>query len=240
MARYPFPWDLFFALARDLPSGRRSLAADAALMVSRIDPPPVVSGSEHIPKQGPVLIAANHYQRHGLWIGWPGVVITCAMTQRRWCDPAIHWLTVGGLRLWQTRGTGPTIPCTPSLLRAVARIYGMSALPPSDGPARAAALLGWIRRAEEGGALGVFPEGLLGRSHGLRQPDPAFASLYRLLAARGVPAVPVGIFERDGVLQILFGPCLSPVALPQEQAADHVMRAIADLLPAELRGPYGE
>lgn len=231
MARYPFPWDLFFALTRDLPGGGRSLGADSALMVSRIEPAPVVRDIQHAPATGPLMLAANHYQRRGLWIGWPGAVITYAMTGHRGADPAVHWLVTGSLRLFQWRGSGPEVPGSALIFRRVAGLYGMTALPLAAGPGRTRALLHWIRSAESGGTLGVFPEGLRGRSDGLGPPDPGFAELARVIGRKGIPIVPVGIFETDGVLQIRFGPRV-------EGGGESVMRGIASLLPPVLQGSY--
>ncbi len=64
------------------------------------------------------------------------------------------------------------------------------------------------------------------------------------LGRQGAPVLPVGLCEERGVLVASFGP---PVILPtgrSEEAAlearDEVMRAIARLLPPEMRGAYGE
>jgi hypothetical protein len=236
MARYPFPWDLFFVLARDLPAGRRSLVEDCTTMVTRIWPAPVVSGVEHVPSDGPVAVAANHYQRRGLWIAWPGAVITWAVAQRRGPSPPLHWLVTGGLRWFQWADRGAEVPCTRSLLRAVARTYDMASLPLSGPRERAAALRDWIRRAEKGGAIGIFPEGLAGGSHGLRQPQPGFDALCRVLIAKSIPVLPVGIFEQQDALQVRFGAC-SQLHLHCGDG-DRVMERIAALLPADRRGVY--
>ena len=233
MRQYPFPWDLFIALSRTLPSGYRSLAADSALLVSRIRPAPVVGGIEHIPRQGPLIIACNHYQRRGLWVGWPGSVATLAIAEQRGNDPPIHWLATGGLRVFQWRGDGPAIPLSGVLFRRVAGIYGMTALPLTDARKRAGAVRSWLHWCDRGEVIGLFPEGLAGRSDGVRQPDPGFGRLARRFGQ--IPTLPVGIHEADGTLHVQFGTPLRP--LPEAQGED-IMRAIASLLPDSLRGAY--
>jgi hypothetical protein len=239
MLRYPFPWRLLLDVARDLPGGRRSLADDARLLVSRMRPPPVVTDTGFIPLDGPVIFAANHYQRRGLWIGWAGAAMTLAVAEQRDHEHPIHWLVTGGLRLWQPRDLGPELPFSRSVLGSVARLYGMNALPLSGSAARAGAIRSWIRQAERGHALGFFPEGLAGRSEGLRPPPEAVAALCDLLFQRRLPIVPVGVFEQRGGLHVRFGPPISQKtgAIPGA-SGDTVMRGLAALIPPELGGPY--
>lgn len=232
MAAYPFPWDLFVAVSRAIPGGRRSLRSDSELMVSRIRPQPVVVGAEHIPPAGPLLIAANHYQRRGLWIAWPGAVVTLAVAERRGQDPPVHWLATAGLRLLQWRGGGPEIPFSRALFRRVAGLYSMAGLPVSGSAGRAAALRTWLHWVEQDEVIGIFPEGLAGRSDGLCEPEPGFTTIARLLAVRRVPVLPVAIHERSDTLHVEFG---HPLVRAQE---GEIMGAIAALLPAPLRGPY--
>jgi len=100
--------------------------APAGTVVNCTSPAPVVGGIEHILREGPLIIACNHYQRRGLWVGWPGSVATLAIAEQRGNDPPIHWLATGGLRVFQWRGDGPAIPLSGVLFRRVAGIYGMN------------------------------------------------------------------------------------------------------------------
>jgi len=239
VTRYPFPWGRFLGLAMNLPAGHRSLPADCASMVARITPTLVLLGEHNIPASGPVVLAANHYQRTGLWIAWPGAVITDAVARRRGDDPPLHWLVTGDLQCSQSQGRGPQVPLARPLLEAVARCYQMAALPPRGSTGRAAAVHRWLEWAAKGEALGIFPEGTQGRAGRLRQPESGFDHLVRLLARRAIPVLPVGICELAGAMQICFG---EPVAVgaspPERSSADEVMDAIARLLPESMRGPY--
>lgn len=239
MTSYPFPWDRFLGLAVNLPTGHRSLPADCASMVARITPAPVLHGEQNIPGSGPVVLAVNHYQRAGLWIAWAGAVITDSVARRRGDDPPLHWLVTGGLHFSQSQGRGPQVPLARPLFKTVARCYQMAALPPSGSPGRAVAVHRWLEWAAEGDALGIFPEGTQGRAGQLRQPEPGFDHLVRLLTRRAIPVLPVGICELAGAMQICFGePIAVGAGLPKRSPADEVMRAIALLLPETMRGPY--
>lgn len=229
-----FPWDLGLALVRDVPRGRRSLVQDCTAMASRLTPTPIITGTGHIPAEGPVVVAANHYQHRGLWIGWPGAVVTVAISDRRKDQSGVNWLVTGGLRLGQSRQRGPEIPIAGYLFRRMARTYGITALPLSGSSRRAAALRSWLRGLDNGSVLGVFPEGLAGTSRELRRPEPGFERLSRILAQRGATMLPAAIHEEDGRLRILFG-----AAFPAG-SSDDTMKAIAALLPRPQRGPFGD
>lgn len=230
MGRYPLSWELFVGVSRALLAGERSLAADARVLVAGIEPPPVIEGVELVPRAGPVLLAANHYHRHGLWIGFPGAVISLALAEHRGQDPPVHWLTTGGLRLLQPWDRGPELPYTRWFLGRIAAMYGMTALPLGNAGARAGALHTWLGRLDQGRVLGYFPEGLAGRDTGLTHPQPSSRGLMRRLRHTHIPVTPVAIWEAEE-LRVRFGP-------PMEAELDEVMAALAELLPAQLRGVY--
>lgn len=231
MARYPFPWDLVIPVGIGLFKGNRSFGLDCADLVGRIVPPPLITGMEQIPIDGPVMVVANHFQRPGLWIGWAGAVLSVAIGQRRGADPAVHWLTTGSIQILQRSHRGPEIPLTRGFLRRVARLYSMAALPLGDRAERAAVLRSWLCWLRCGEVIGIFPEGLAGTSEHLRPPEPGFEVLLRVAKRAGATVVPVGIHETGGRMVVAFGP---PVA----GGADLVMREIARLLPASMHGPY--
>jgi 1-acyl-sn-glycerol-3-phosphate acyltransferase len=207
-----------------------------------MDPPAVVRGVEHIPKDGRLVIVANHYQRRGLWIAWPGAVVTSAVADRRGDDPPLHWVVTGGLRLCQWKRRGPEIPFTDMIFQRVARTYQMAALPLTGKRKRARALKQWARWATRGEAVGLFPEGLSGGTDTLRPPEAGFEKLCRMLALIGCVFLPCGIYEEDAVLTVRFGEPVDPRSVlhaDDGRRGDIVMEAIATLLPLPLRGPYG-
>jgi hypothetical protein len=204
-------------------------------MTASIEPAPLITGREHIPRSGPCVIAANHYQRRGLWIGWPGAVITSVVGAERDADPSVRWLVTGGLRMLQRWDVGPEVPGTGSLMTAVACAYGLVALPLGSPKERRAAVRAWLATAERGDVAGIFPEGVRGRADGLTVPKPAVGTLCRALAARRVPVLPVGVYEAADRLHVAFG---APSILGRQYDEHDLMGAIAVLLPVSLRGPY--
>ncbi len=222
------------SLTGSLVSGApRSQADDARALWSGIDPAPKVVGMENIPAEGPVLLIANHYQRRGLWIGYPAALITTAVTRRRGRPPC--WLVTGGLRLFQWRNSGPVLPASQWLFDRVAHTYGLVCMPLSDTRRRAGRVRSWMAVLESGGALAVFPEGLGGSSRGLSPPERGFERLSGILLSRyEVGVLPVGIWEDDGVITVRFGELRAAIPGCAEQ-----MQTIAELLPERLRGVYG-
>jgi hypothetical protein len=116
--------------------------------------------------------------------------------------------------------------------------------------ARAAALrqaLGYAigRGDRPGEPLGLTPEAL-GKGV-LIEAVPGVGLFLKALGDRGLPLLPVGLFERDGALTAVFGPAFSlelPAAADQQtldrQAREQAMVAIGRLLPREYWGFYAE
>jgi hypothetical protein len=93
------------------------------------------------------------------------------------------------------------------------------------------------------GAIGLFPEGI-GTGH-LIEPMPGVASFLLSLSNRGIPVLPVGIFEEGGRLIASFGPPFSiQVQRSVEKgererlASQQVMVATGRLLPPQLWGVH--
>ncbi len=230
---YPFPWVTFAKLSLDIAARRqRSALDDGASMWSRAGVIPELCGLDNIPTDGPVVIAANHYERRGVWIAWPAALINSGVAQRRGGVP--HWLSTGELRLFQWRNQGPIVPGSRRILGAVATTYGMVPLPLVDRQRRAAALHRWVRYLKDDRAVGIFPEGLRGRSDQLGPPEEGTDELLRLLHRMEVPVIPVGVSETERSMVASFGRQCSA-----DRSANALMDAIATQLPAKMRGEFG-
>ena len=225
----------------------RHAAQDFQGLLAMWPTPPVVEGTEHIPSDGSMALIANHYQRRGMWIGFPAGLLAREIMLRRADRASTHFGVIADLRIG-----GRRIPGSAWTFGRVAEVWGLVPLPTAaaDVQGRAAAIRRTLSLAlpsprGEGEPIGIFPEGPTGSSGGLRQALPGTGTLLLLLARGGVPIIPAGAWEAGGVLHARFGPPLSlhpPDGLPAPErdrwARDQAMGRLADLLPRHLRGVY--
>jgi hypothetical protein len=246
--QYTLPWWLWAGLTRSLIDGsRRPVAIDAEHVIAAWPEQPVVTGRQYIPANGAMVVVANHYQRRGLWIGFTGGVLAAEIRRARLDGASVRFAVIGDLRIG-----GRQVPGSGLLLRRIAAIWGMSALPtdPRDRSGRARALRRLYKRAEapprgDGEPILLFPEGTEGNSGGLREALPGSGALLELLARAGCPILPAAVWETRGRLTARFGPAF-PLAIPNSVAGNdrdrwvraRAMREVAVLLPARLRGAY--
>lgn len=209
--------------------------------------PPVVDGIEHIPADGPMALIANHYQRRGMWIGFPAGLLAREIMLRRADHASTHFGVIADLRIG-----GRRIPGSAWVFGRVAEVWGLVPLPTAaaDVRGRAAAVRRILSLALPaphgmGEPIGIFPEGSAGNSAGLRRALPGTGTLLLLLTRGAVPILPAGVWETGGRLHARFGPpfsLLPPGGLTPEAvdnwARDQSMSHIADLLPPHLRGHY--
>jgi 1-acyl-sn-glycerol-3-phosphate acyltransferase len=222
--------------------GETSLVRDSVELAAGMVPAPRLSGAEHIPQTGPFVAVANHCQRHGLWIGFPSAVLTEAVAGRRPGAAPLHWAVVAQTRLWDGR---VPVPGTRWAYREVARCYEMVPLPPARRAVagRAGALRRLARLAlppprGRGEPVALYPEGERGTAAGLVEPLAGAGALLGMLAAGGVPALPVGVAEEEEGLRVRVGAPFRLGTRDDRAAAEEVMRRIAALLPGRMRGGY--
>jgi hypothetical protein len=243
MPTYRVPPRLLLRLGRAmLGLDEASLVRDSAELTAAMVPAPRLAGAEHIPSVGPFVAVANHCQRRGLWIGVPSAVLTRAVAERRPGGPPLHWAVVSQTRLWDGR---LPVPGTRWAYREVARCYQMVPLPPLRGAVagRAAALHRLARLAlppprGRGEPVALYPEGERGTAAGLVTPLAGTGALLGMLAAGGVPALPVGVAEVEGGIRVRVGAPFRLRTRDDGAAAEEVMRRIAALLPERMRGGY--
>jgi len=185
-----------------------------------------VEGKENVPRTGPLIVVANHHN-----IIDPPLI--SASVPRRISFMAKE-------ELFRSR-----------MLRAIVQNYG--AFPVRRGQLDRVAVRWALTALQNGGALGMFPEGKRSPNAQLQSPQPGAS----LLAARsGVPILPVGISgsERvNGIGFILHRPRINvtigrPFRLASSgdkvtrsrlaQHSESIMEHIAELLPESYRGVY--
>lgn len=244
---YSYSPGLVLRAARDvLLARRRSIHDDARACVAKLRPPLQVWGKEHIPVQCTAVLTVNHYHRPGFASQW--IVLTVSAVT----PLDIHWVMTAE---WTRPGKWyRTIAEAASrvLLKRLARVYGFTSMPPmpprpGDVEARAAAVravLGYLRSTKDP-VLGLAPEGHDSPGGVLTRPAAGFGRFALLLAKAGLTFVPVGVYEADGGLHLRFGAgyrlSLSSDLSSEEKdrrAALIIMRNIAGLLPAHLRGEF--
>jgi hypothetical protein len=120
---YPFPmrflarWLLSMALGRT-----RSLGDDSARLLRPY--PTTVYGLERLPKQGAFLVVMNHYERPGMGVWWPALIVSRALREHLGVSSP-HWLITN--RFYRFRLKGLRLPdrLVGWFLARVAARYGL-------------------------------------------------------------------------------------------------------------------
>lgn len=231
---YPVPWDLVFGLSPHFRRGtQENITEFTRKIVARMMPPPEIHGLERLPADGRFVLAANHYQRDGLWILHTAAVLTQGLVARYGAgDPPVRWIVTAN---WPPVRIGPWKVASPGdiLLPRIARVlhcYPVSFA--GQNPEFTARSVRRILRDARVSQvpIGIFPEGVAGSAGVLTDPLPGVDRMLAHLARQGWPLVPCGVSESTGFV-VRFGdaiPCGEVIASPD--AARLAMRAIAALL----------
>ena len=213
LVSYPVPWDLVFGLwPHMLHRTPTSVDAFSAGIVARLQPQPLMEGLENLPRSPRFVLAANHYQRPGLWIMHAASVLTQAIRQHYGPgDPPVRWMVTAN---WPPLKMGPLrIPSPGDIL--LPRVADALACYPVSfartNPAYTARSLRRILREAPTleRPLGLFPEGVAGVAGQLTDPIPGVDRLLARLAKHGLPVQPAAISEGQGRLIVRFGPTIT-------------------------------
>lgn len=244
---YTHPRGLFVRVAFDaLLLRRRSFREDARACIGRLKPSLRVLGEENIPQYGPCAVTVNHYCRPGFAAQWLAFAIAATV-------PAdMHWVMTGELTYPGRWYASVGMPLSRFVLHRIARVYGFTSMPPmpprpQDAAERAASVrtvLEFVKRTENP-IIGLAPEGGDSADGKLAHPAPGAGRFGLLLSNMGLKFVPVGAYEEDEVFTVHFGEAYGlnvERGLSSDekdvQAAQIIMKNIARLLPAHLRGEF--
>ena len=181
-----------------------------------------VTGVEHVPASGPLLVVSNH-----LSIADPVILFTI-------CPRPLLFMAKEEI-------------FRPLWFRIFLRLWG-GAFPVRRGETDVRAVREALGRIRAGAALVVFPEGTR-RPEGIGQVHPGIGYLASRAAC---PVLPVAIMGSEAIaslwslwhrpwLEVRFGePFSIPEEGPPDRIADTIMRRIASLLPPERRGVYAD
>lgn len=186
-----------------------------------------VIGRQNLPRQGPLIIVSNHLNNADpgfLAVALPRRIVFMAKHE------IFDWPLLGQMFRWA------------------------GVFPVHRFEADLAALRRAGRVLKEGQALGMFPEGTRSRNGGL---GPAYPGTALIALRSGAPIVPVAITGTEqvtGLRALLRRPALrmvigEPFFLPGGkrirtaevlEGTEIIMRRIAELLPPQYRGVYGD
>jgi hypothetical protein len=213
---------------------QRPMAWDAAWARQMHTPSPTISGIEHIPRTGGVLIVANHYQRPGMWIGWGGGLIADAVNGVRPARAPVRIVVTDSQRV-RWFGRERTLPLSGWFLRRIARAWEMIPIPADheNKAGQAAALRTSLNALNQNEVVLFFPEGERGNATGLIDALPGTGT-FVALASRRAAIVPCGLWEEGEQLRGQFGAPLTLQGRDDEGVRRQVMAAIAAQIPGKL------
>jgi hypothetical protein len=230
---YPVPWDVFARLAPHIARGTRSdIGSLYREFVCRMRPGPLFRGLEHLPPRPRFILAANHYQRKGLWIAHIASVLACGIADRYHCAPPMRFLVTANWPPWHIGSL--TLPSPGDvLLPRVAHAAWCYAVPFSGtNPVLAGRTLRRLLKdaRELQGPIGLFPEGAHAIAGTLSPPLDGIGRLFAMLAERGWHVQPAGVSE-SGRFIVKFGPPICTGEIRQARDPGQlVMERIADLV----------
>ncbi len=229
------PWKLIFGLGPHI-ANRTATSVDqfTAEICAGIAPAPAIEGVENLPDNPTFVLAANHYQRKGLWILFPAAIMTRMIRQRYGPgDPPVRWMVTAN---WPRVKLGPLSFPSPGDILLPRVADALACYPVSFAGSNQAFTARSIRRILRDAPkaprpLGIFPEGVGGSAGVFTNPIPGVERLLAHLAKAGMPVVPVCISESDGRLSFRVGSAIPTAELiAATNSAELVLSRIQMLL----------
>ena len=182
-----------------------------------------LKGRYHVPRQGGFILAPNH-------LSWTDIPLVAMHLNRKVVYMAKEEYFTGRMT-WLVRFLG--------------------SFPVKRGEGDRQALRTGEEQLKKGNILGIFPEGTRSRTRAIAQ---AHAGMGMIALRTGVPVVPVAIWGSENALKkfrspitiaygepIVFKPKGKKITREDiDEATNTVMQKIAEMLPPEYRGVYGD
>jgi hypothetical protein len=244
--KYPLltPTTLSIAVSVLLGS-KRSFASDSVAMINKLRPPLHVEGRIPDLSGAAWVVIVNHYYRSGFRAWWIPLSISSVF------QPEIHWTMTSTWRFEDQPYLRWLSPLLKRLFHRIASVYGFTNMPPmppstEETQQRAHAVRQVLRHAVTNpeAIIGMAPEGHDSPDGGLIMPPSGVGRFVCHLAKYEMHLLPMGVYEAGGRLCLRVG---SPMKLPllhgmpeerDREMSDLLMNAIAECLPARLRGVY--
>lgn len=232
--RISVPWKLIFGLGPHIVD-RTPTSVDefTAEICKGISPASEIQGVENLPENPNFILAANHYQRKGLWILFPAAVMTRIIRERYGPgDPPVRWMVTAN---WPRVKLGPFSFPSPGDILLPRVADALACYPVSFAGSNQAFTARSIRKIlreapNSTRPLGLFPEGVGGSAGVFSKPIPGVERLITHLAKGGMPVVPVCITEAEGRLIFRIGQVIGTTELLRSaDAADLVLERIKAL-----------
>jgi 1-acyl-sn-glycerol-3-phosphate acyltransferase len=232
-------WIAVFAAA--IIGRRRSPWQDGERVWRSIEPPVTLSGEDRLPVHGPYIVIVNHLNGPGIWVGLSAALVAGVIGR---ATPAVAIRGVGvsayrSFKLWRRIPIPDSF--TEALFRRFYAVYDIIRMPHvSEG---AGARSGSVRRIlgalKRGHVVILFPEGGNVSDFRMRPIQPGVGDLLRLAVKSGASVLPVAVAPAGRTFSISIGEPIVIVSQWDRAKVEAVTgRAIADMLPVELRGPF--
>lgn len=201
------------------------------------------------------MVVANHYYKPGYGAWWGIALIAAAIAKARPVEGEVTWMMTNRWTYPDWLRSHVVTSLTRWLFTRMARTWGFVSMPPMPPQpqyvpesVRAVRQILSLLDSAPGGhkpCIGLAPEGRDSPDESLIEPPPGAGRLILHLAEHGLPLLPVGVAEVDGVLTARFGRAfhLQVAEEPDRKELDRlasaqVMTAIGAQLPPELWGVY--
>lgn len=228
------PLRLIFSLGPNILHRKPTSVDSFTAGLCKVIPPALIKGTENLPADPTFVLAANHYQRKGLWILFPAAILTQVIRRHYGpSDPPVRWIVTANwprIRLGRLSFPSPGDILLPRVADALA-CYPVS-FAGSNQAFTARSIRRILREAPRSNRpLGIFPEGVGGSAGIFTNPIPGVERLLSHLAKAGMPVVPACISEAAGRLVFQIGPVITTGEIQHSQnAARLVLSTIQSLL----------